>query len=349
MDGTFLSAGPSSSICYRARTLEGRSPADVGTRRGAGGCCAVCNEERFAANFDFGTRGNPVKERSPLNNNRGNNRRRGRGNNRPQGGGQQLNRIDSRARGNAPQMLEKYRKLAHDAHLNGDRVTAEYYLQFADHYFRVIADTRTRQEEQRLRRDDRWEDRGDEGDEAAEFSVESEFPTFEQPYSRREREERGESPREERPREERPREDRPREERQRGERSREDRPREDRPRRRDERGDNGEANAPAAVDGNVAESDADEARSPYEPVENPFVRESRSRGLKPRREDRRPRRDAVGEAGTDVAFDAAILPPAIGAREDTAPGADADVAAEAPAPKRRARKPKIAAEGDEAA
>ena len=64
-----------------------------------------------------------------MNNNRGNNRRRGRGNNnRPQGGGQQLNRIDSRARGNAPQMLEKYRKLAQDAHLNGDRVQAEYYL-----------------------------------------------------------------------------------------------------------------------------------------------------------------------------------------------------------------------------
>lgn len=64
-----------------------------------------------------------------MNNNRGNNRRRGRGNNRPQNGGQQLNRIDSRARGNAPQLLEKYRKLAQDAHLNGDRVQAEYYLQ----------------------------------------------------------------------------------------------------------------------------------------------------------------------------------------------------------------------------
>ena len=84
-----------------------------------------------------------------MNNNRGNNRRRGRGNNRQQGGGQQLNRIDSRARGNAPQLLEKYRKLAHDAHLNGDRVTEEYYLQFADHYFRVIADQRQRQEESR--------------------------------------------------------------------------------------------------------------------------------------------------------------------------------------------------------
>lgn len=91
-----------------------------------------------------------------MNQNRNNNRRRGRGNNRggPGGGGIQGNRIDSRARGNAPQMLEKYRKLAHDASLNGDRVQTEYYLQFADHYFRVVADSRTQQNEQRPRRDD---------------------------------------------------------------------------------------------------------------------------------------------------------------------------------------------------
>ena len=76
--------------------------------------------------------------------NRNNNRRRGRGN-RQQGGGNQ-NRIDSRARGNAPQMLDKYRKLAQDAQHNGDRVQAEYYLQFADHYFRVIADSLTQWE-----------------------------------------------------------------------------------------------------------------------------------------------------------------------------------------------------------
>jgi len=90
-------------------------------------------------------------------NNRNNNRRRGRGNNRggQGGGGSQGNRIDSRARGNAPQMLEKYRKLAHDASLNGDRVQTEYYLQFADHYFRVIADMRTQKDEPRPRREER--------------------------------------------------------------------------------------------------------------------------------------------------------------------------------------------------
>ena len=100
-----------------------------------------------------------------MNNNRGSSRRRGRGSNRQQGN-QQLNRIDSRARGNAPQLLEKYKKLAHDSHLNGDRVQEEYYLQFADHYFRVIADQKQRQEDARQRRDDRSPD-GSDGDRGA--------------------------------------------------------------------------------------------------------------------------------------------------------------------------------------
>ncbi len=91
-----------------------------------------------------------------LNNQRNNNRRRGRGSNRggSSGGGNQGNRIDSRARGNAPQLLEKYRKLAHEASLNDDRVQTEYYLQFADHYFRVIADGRTQKDDGRPQRRD---------------------------------------------------------------------------------------------------------------------------------------------------------------------------------------------------
>jgi hypothetical protein len=56
-------------------------------------------------------------------------------------------------------MLEKYKKLAQDAQHNGDRVNAEYYLQFADHYFRVLADYRSRQEESRPQREWRNEDR----------------------------------------------------------------------------------------------------------------------------------------------------------------------------------------------
>lgn len=104
-----------------------------------------------------------------MNNRQAGRRNRGRNNGRPNGGnrgGDNGNRIDNRARGNAPQLLEKYRNLARDAQLAGDRVNTEYYLQFADHYFRVIADNRSRQEEQqsRFRRNDEFDDTGDQGD-----------------------------------------------------------------------------------------------------------------------------------------------------------------------------------------
>lgn len=110
-----------------------------------------------------------------MNNNNRNNRRRGRGNRSQSGSGSQLNRIDSRARGNAPQMLDKYKKLAQDAQHNGDRVQMEYYLQFADHYFRVIADNKARQDEQRggpggnVRRNDERDQSEDYGDDDLDF------------------------------------------------------------------------------------------------------------------------------------------------------------------------------------
>lgn len=96
-----------------------------------------------------------------LNNRQSSNRRRGRGRG-PQGNGQRGNesRIDNRARGNAPQMLEKYKNMARDAQLQGDRVMTEYYLQFADHYFRIVAESRARFEETRQRREE-WQ--GEEG------------------------------------------------------------------------------------------------------------------------------------------------------------------------------------------
>jgi hypothetical protein len=306
-----------------------------------------------------------------LNNNRGNNnnnRRRGRNNNRPQGGGggQQLNRIDSRARGNAPQLLEKYRKLAQDAHMNGDRVTAEYYLQFADHYFRVIADTRLRQEEQRMRRDERWQE-GSEGfrDDAddSDFSVDADFPTFDQPpvYQRRERDEReaggrdgnrdgsrdhgnreqGGSAREAGGREAGGREGGGREWRGR---------RDERPAREET-----QEQEPAA-------EGAEQAANPFEPNENPFLRPNRARAIRAQREEggertgrqdsreRAPRRargeSLAGQPATgDVAesepvgLDPALLPPAIG-RDPV------EEAEPAPAPRRRTRR-KPAADGDE--
>jgi len=97
-------------------------------------------------------------------NNRQGGRRRGRGGQRGQNlGGQPGNRQDNRQRGNAAQLLEKYKSMARDAQLSGDRVQTEYFLQFADHYFRVLSESRSRFEEQRPRRDhDMDEDEGDE-------------------------------------------------------------------------------------------------------------------------------------------------------------------------------------------
>ena len=60
-------------------------------------------------------------------------RRRGRGGQRSPNNRDNGNRIDSRNRGNAAQLLEKYKNLARDAQMSGDRVNTEYYLQFADH------------------------------------------------------------------------------------------------------------------------------------------------------------------------------------------------------------------------
>src|SRR4030095_16457361 len=106
-----------------------------------------------------------IREHS-LSNNRQGGRRRGRGGQRPQGmpGGGGGNRQDNRQRGNAAQLLEKYKSLARDAQLGGDRVQTEYYLQYAHNYSRVLRESRARFEEQnpRRQRDDSGQDEGDE-------------------------------------------------------------------------------------------------------------------------------------------------------------------------------------------
>ena len=118
------------------------------------------------------------------------------------------NARDSRQRGNAAQLLEKYKSLARDAQLAGDRVQTEYYLQYADHYFRVLEDSRSRFEEQqgqrRPRRDDDDDVEGneemaadsDDGDEDGETEVRQRPRRDREP--RRERFERQDRPRESR-------------------------------------------------------------------------------------------------------------------------------------------------------
>jgi len=274
-----------------------------------------------------------------LNNNRNNNnnnRRRGRGNNNRQQGGQQLNRIDSRARGNAPQLLEKYRKLAHDAHLNGDRVTEEYNLQFADHYFRVIADQRVRQEESRQpRREDRpaseyGDDEGEEDfyGENSPYNSSSPYANGGQPMQNNANggsDNRGDNRNEQRG-ERQPRPDQNRADRgdrgDRGEQSYQERqPRQDRqerqerqPRReRQERPPVSEAPAPSPEV--AATPVADQAV--YEPTENPFLREERpaaSRSLRPRRQRRPADEQAPAADASDepaATLDLPGLPPAI--------------------------------------
>jgi hypothetical protein len=45
---------------------------------------------------------------------------------------------DVRVRGNAHQVFDKYQALAREAAASGDRILAEAYWQYADHYFRMI-------------------------------------------------------------------------------------------------------------------------------------------------------------------------------------------------------------------
>ena len=301
-----------------------------------------------------------------MNNNRGNNnRRRGRGNNnRPQGGGggngQQLNRIDSRARGNAPQLLEKYRKLAQDAHLNGDRVQADYYLQFADHYFRVIADARVRVEEQRMRQNggvapaggERWQEAEED---SMDFSMDADFPAFDRaPQQRDEREpresngQREQSPREQGNRDQGQRDNNQRDGGQYDAPRRDSAPREHRERPRFQSRDE-ILNDTADTSGDLQGVRADEGEPLADSNDNPFVRDNRtaSRGLRPRsdrnerternadrdleRRPRRPREDAP------AALDPAILPPALGPRVEVENAPTSPEAQDAPAPKRRGR------------
>jgi hypothetical protein len=241
-------------------------------------------------------------------NNRQNGRRRGRGGGgpRPSNQGPNMgNRQDNRSRGTAAQLLEKYKSLARDAQLQGDRVQSEYWLQFADHYYRVLNENRARFEEQPRGRDDYGSDEEEDQDEGMQADDGDERDERPDRHARSDRPDR--QPRDDRP-ERHARDDRP--ERQ----GREDRPerqgREDRPERqsRDDRGDR------------------------FEGRERPR-REFRDRddrnGERPER--MRPRRDerSEDEGSERIALD--VLPPAISVVEGDAP---------AKPPRRRARPPR---------
>lgn len=245
-------------------------------------------------------------------NNRQNGRRRGRGGGggggQRQGGGggggqrDSGNRIDSRARGNANQLLEKYRNMARDAQMSGDRVNTEYYLQFADHYFRVLMDQRGRQEEQGQQRRPRNDfDPFDDGDDFdPDFGGEGEqIRADEQPRASE-----GERPRRDH------RDGRGEDARNaaRGDRG------EDRREKRDDRGPR--SAAPPA-------NDLDEPASAAEPT----AEEAPRRRGRPRRV----RGDEDQASTTEPSIDAATLPPSIGVI------ASPEEAEDAPKPRRRRR------------
>ena len=93
------------------------------------------------------------------------------------------NRQDNRQRGNAAQLLEKYKGLARDMQMQGDRVQTEYYLQFADHYYRLLNENRARFEEQRRQRGEGGYEAGYDDEDQDEMDAAPERSDRDQPDS----------------------------------------------------------------------------------------------------------------------------------------------------------------------
>ena len=71
-----------------------------------------------------------------------NNYRTGRRNNGYNSHGKfyESNGPDVKIWGTASNIAEKYQQLARDAHISGDLVTAEAYQQYAEYYYRLVAE-----------------------------------------------------------------------------------------------------------------------------------------------------------------------------------------------------------------
>ena len=93
------------------------------------------------------------------------NRMRGRGNGRkggnPRNQSFESNGPDVKVRGNAQQVVEKYLTLARDASSAGDRINAESYYQFAEHYYRVMNAANEQQRQQQQQQQQNTEAEGD--------------------------------------------------------------------------------------------------------------------------------------------------------------------------------------------
>ena len=93
------------------------------------------------------------------------NRMRGRGNGRkggnPRNQSFESNGPEVKVRGNAQQVVEKYLTLARDASSAGDRINAESYYQFAEHYYRVMNAANEQQRQQQQQQQQNAEAEGD--------------------------------------------------------------------------------------------------------------------------------------------------------------------------------------------
>ncbi len=109
---------------------------------------SVCKETKAVLTKNYGAdvkRSRRGGRRPQHNNNGGGGGNNGGGGGGGGGGGFNPNRtFDSsgpevKIRGSASHVYEKYLQLARDSNSSGDRVTAENYLQHAEHYFRIMA------------------------------------------------------------------------------------------------------------------------------------------------------------------------------------------------------------------
>ncbi|GHA40369.1 hypothetical protein GCM10008927_00620 [Amylibacter ulvae] len=76
-------------------------------------------------------------------------------NNRRNQGGNIINRVfdssgpEGKVRGTPQQIIEKYQTLARDAQLSGDRIAHESFLQFSEHYLRMLNEAQREIEERK--------------------------------------------------------------------------------------------------------------------------------------------------------------------------------------------------------
>ena len=142
--------------------------------------------------FVFWDAGTTSTKTEVMRQNHGSKRSRGRNSNRRNGPSRNQtfdsNGPSVRIRGNAVQVHEKYLTMARDASSSGDRISAENFLQHAEHYYRILAAQREEAEargekQQNQRQNGSRRNRQEETTENVEDNVETSTAPTEQPES----------------------------------------------------------------------------------------------------------------------------------------------------------------------